>query len=324
MNTIIFNLKHGIIIIVLLLFLPLSGIAQKKVYSMVIEKRDGTEVSFFIDKDLYFTPRMPLNVYKGYDITTFSRDEIKRIFVRDTMVDYGDVTCSGSVNVQDATIVINYILGEVSNDYAYMVADMNDDNVIDVFDVTAMINVILSRNDNSALSRSQRLQEESKESIILTASNNGILFDIDNAERFTSFQFDVEVPQGADLMGVEWNGNSHHVLQFEQTGNNRYTVIALSMSNEPLHDFTERMLRLRLSEATSGEVSVNNVLFVTPQGKATYFRGQTLGVTTDIHGVIHSSEDNVYDLSGRRLIKNRNQLNKGFYLINKKKVVINK
>ena len=299
-----YELKHPImnttkknlfaIMLTILLCLPLLGFAQKKAYIMVLETTDSEKKEFCITKTF---PYIWCQLYSGGNAfivmrggtTKISLDDIKSIYTIERIISNGDITCDGNVNVQDVTNIVNYILDNIYNysynyiesfGYVYSAADMNNDDEIDVFDVTAMINVILSGNRNSALSRSQRLQEESTESIYLTASNNGILFDIDNAERFTSFQFDVEVPQGVDLMGVEWNGSSHHTLQYAKTGENRYTVIALSMNNEPLHDKTNGMLRLRLSGAASGKVSADNVLFVTPQGKAAHFRGQTIGTNT--------------------------------------------
>lgn len=333
MNT-IDTIKHLAIMLVFLFCLPLSGEAQKKVYWMVLEKTDGDKMKFCVIDDY---PSIWCGLYPGGDVDIIMPsgrarlylDEIKSIFTIDKTVDYGDVTCSGSVDVQDITIVVSYILNNldiIGNDaytYAYSAADMNDDDELDVFDVTAMVNVILSGNSNSASARSRAQQGEDLESVRLTTDHNGLLFDINNAERFTSFQFDVEVPQGSDLIGVEWNGDSHHLLQFAQTGEKRYTVVALSMSNALLPQINDGLLKLQLSGTASGEVSVDNVLFVTPQGKVTHFSGQSLGMTTDIHGVIHSSDDKVYDLSGRSLNKNRNQLSKGLYLINNKKVVIN-
>lgn len=234
----------------------------------------------------------------------------------------GDVTGSGDVDVQDATIVVNYILGtENDDDYDYSLADMNNDGEIDVFDVTAIINVILSHT-NSASSRSRMRQADNLEPILLTADGNGLMIGVEQTSRFTSFQFDVEVPQGAELLGVEWNGKTSHLLQFAKNGENRYTVVALSMESKPLPALNDRLLRLRLSEIVSGEVSISDVLFVTPQGEAARFNGGRLDMTTGIQNITHTQDDQVFDLLGRQLNTRREQLGKGIYLIGNKKVVI--
>ena len=326
MNNTKYKVKHFAITIFLLFGLPLYGMGQKTIHKIVIEKRDGTEIEFVLDSNpiIYVGayPNGNVSITNMIDSKWAPVDEVKRIYTKLMNVVSGDVTNSGVVDIQDVTVVIKYILQEYSSAYCYAAADMNNDDEIDVFDVTAMINVILSGNGNSASARDIKHQEKNLESVRLTADRNGFIFGINNAERFTSFQFDVVVPQGADLIGVEWNGDCRHTLQFAQTGENRYTVIGLSMSNEFLPQMNNGLLKLQLSGTVSGDVSVNDVLFVTPQGDATHFSGQSFGMATDIHGVVRSLDDKVYDLSGRYLNTNREQLSKGFYLINNKKVVV--
>jgi hypothetical protein len=233
----------------------------------------------------------------------------------------GDVTINGSVDVQDATIVVNYILGKENNaEYNYYLADINNDDEVDVFDVTAILNIILSNGGNPASARSLARQNEAWEPICLTADGNELLFGINNPERFTSFQFDVEVPQSVDLLDVEWNSNTNHLLQFAKNGDNHYTVVALSLASTPLPDFNDALLRLHLSER--GEVRVDNVLFVTPDGKTVRFNGATTSMSTGIKGTSNTMDEQIFDISGRRLNTKREHLGKGVYIINNKKVVI--
>ena len=234
----------------------------------------------------------------------------------------GDLTYSGSVDVQDATITVNYILGKESGGYDYSVADMNNDGEIDVFDVTAIINVILNNGSGNRAPARRAIQQDYWETIRLTADENGLLFDIDNANRFTSFQFDVEVPEGADLLGIEYNGKTSHILKFAKNGENRYTVVALSMASTPLSAFDDALLKLHLSDTTRGNVRIDNVLFVTPDGKAVHFNGATTDMATGVKGIASSQGEQIYDISGRQLNTKRKQLSKGIYIINNKKVLI--
>lgn len=234
----------------------------------------------------------------------------------------GDITGSGNVDVQDATITVNYILGYSSGEYDYSLVDMNNDNEIDVFDITAIINIILSGDGNTASARMFARQKEASESVNLTSDEEGLLFGIDNANRFTSFQFDIEVPQCVDLMGVEWIGKTNHLLQFAKNGENHYKVVALSMENKPLPEFEDGLLRLRLSGTTGGEIRFSNILVVTPQGDATRFNDRLINMTTGIQGISYSQGEQIYDISGRQLNKKCEQLDKGIYIINNKKVVI--
>jgi len=258
--------------------------------------------------------------YQGATLKGFSRYSVN-------LGKKGDVNISSVVDVQDATLTVNYILGNSSDEYDYIVADMNNDGEVDVFDVTAIINAILGEDGNPAAARRLAGQEENRESIHLNASESGLLFGIDRADRFTSFQFDIEVPDGTELLGVEWIGDIGHALQFAKNGENRYRAVALSLSSAALPVTDGALLRLRLSDTPDGEIRVGNVLFVTPDGKAARFSDGTLSMTNGIQGATlngkgEMKDEKWYDLQGRQLNKKRGQLHKGVYIINNKQVMI--
>ncbi len=62
------------------------------------------------------------------------------------VVKYGDVNGDGEVNVNDVTVLINYILGKNPTPFIAANADVNQDTSINVNDVTALINMILGGN----------------------------------------------------------------------------------------------------------------------------------------------------------------------------------
>ncbi|MBQ4139072.1 MAG: hypothetical protein II592_05975, partial [Muribaculaceae bacterium] len=56
----------------------------------------------------------------------------------------GDVNGDGEVNVNDVTVLINYILGKNPTPFVEANANVNGDEGINVNDVTALINLILN------------------------------------------------------------------------------------------------------------------------------------------------------------------------------------
>ncbi len=235
----------------------------------------------------------------------------------------GDVTGNGSVNVQDATIVVNYILGtDVNDEYDYSVADMNNDGEIDVFDVTKMIAVILSEESSAKMRKTEGVQEPAiTEQLTIENAANGIILKVDQANRFTSFQMDVVAPDGISLTEVHLSQNeTDHIVRYAKIGENQYRVMALSMNSTPLQAYSDRLLELGMNEGN--DVQIDNILFVTPQGEAVPFSILSDNITTDIKTVGISEAEDIYDLSGRKINVNRTQLPKGVYIINKKKVFI--
>lgn len=238
----------------------------------------------------------------------------------------GNITGSGAVNVQDATLVVNYILGnvaETARNYNYSVADMNNDGEVDVFDVTKMIGVILS---GESAAKQRRLlgtpDVDMKEQLNLHASADGVTVDVADAGRFTSFQMEVEAPRGVKLTGARLVADgTDHIVKYAQVGENRYRVLALSMSSTPLITSADGMLELSLSGGD--DVTADNILFVTSQGEAVRFAAQSLNTVTGIDAITSALRDGeVYDLSGRKVSVTGNQLPKGVYIVNKKKVVV--
>ena len=58
----------------------------------------------------------------------------------------GDANGDGEVNVNDVTVVINYILEKNPTPFVFDNADVNGDGGVTVLDVTAIINIILNNN----------------------------------------------------------------------------------------------------------------------------------------------------------------------------------
>ena len=63
----------------------------------------------------------------------------------------GDADGSGVIDIADAIAVMNYILGQPSDDFDFSAADLNGDNKVTIADAVAIVNMIL--NDSSADSR---------------------------------------------------------------------------------------------------------------------------------------------------------------------------
>ena len=61
----------------------------------------------------------------------------------------GDVNSDGLVNISDVTFVINIILGKADSEYMLEAVDVNSDGFINISDVTAIIQILLGYDDTS-------------------------------------------------------------------------------------------------------------------------------------------------------------------------------
>ena len=236
----------------------------------------------------------------------------------------GDADRNDAVNVADATDVINYILGERSENYNIMLADMNDDKEIDIFDVMKLKHVILNGklpNQSQALSRTA--EYGIYEDMMLAFSNAGVTIGIPNSQRFTSFQFEIELTDDIELTGAQLIGMStNHSIEFAKIDDNYYRVLGLSMDNSLLEGNSGNNL-IGLEIPNCGKISIHNAMFVTPQGEVTYFNDNEIenGIT-GIRPVMAPDSESVYDLLGRKITTKGGRLPKGVYIINNKRVVV--
>ena len=230
----------------------------------------------------------------------------------------GDVNGDFTVDVVDVVSIINYIMGKPSGVFNETLADLNEDGEIDIFDVTLAINIAL--NNNNVIGDMLMATRSSVEQAIIGASGDGVTLGVNNPDRFTAFQFDVEVAEGIELTNARLTVNSgNHKVLFMKNGQNTYRVIGISMDNSVLTANGTDLVELRFSKG--GDVQISNITFATPQEDKVHFAGSN-AIVTGIGDITIDQQEEIFDLSGRKIDTDRSQLPKGIYIINNKKVVI--
>ena len=285
---------------------------SRNLMNISFKPRQAPERSYeFIVKNIKLGTANMTNKYAGSDIYMSMK-------VWDSLP--GDVNADSKVNVADIVETVNSILGRASGTFIFAAADVNTDGWVDIFDVTAIINIILKNNHQYAPDR--RAGSNRGESVWLNKTDQGRSFGVDHAERYTAFQFDIVLPRGVSLVDIDKSQMTDHNVRFAKIGDNRYRILAMSMDCWSLPAASRSLLDLVLSCADQGKVTVDDVVFVTPEGRADYYDGCSLALTTGIQHVTYNQHEKVYNLFGHQLSKQRGQLTKGVYIINNKKVVV--
>ncbi len=196
--------------------------------------------------------RLTKVTYANGSIVSFTYDELGNRLSKNVNAKVaGDVTGSGKVEVQDATTVVNYILGTENNqDYDYNLADMNNDGEVDVFDVTTIINVILGK--NSAASRSCVLHADDPIVYHLTKAKDMLTIgdfkiaagetkkvdvSLSNDEEYVAFQFDLYLPEGVtveDHQAAFGRMPESTTLSMSKQADGSYRFLAAAMKGEPI------------------------------------------------------------------------------------------
>ena len=77
-------------------------------------------------------------------------DNFRLIYLGSNLL-IGDVNRDGSVTIADVTALVNIILGKDNGDapiYDHTAADVNKDNSVTIADVTALVNILLGKTNN--------------------------------------------------------------------------------------------------------------------------------------------------------------------------------
>ena len=291
----------------------------------------GTEtnnlLTIDINADTKLQPAMQVIKLQNilFEYAPKGKDNVNDLSVRVRVYPLGDNNRDDKVDVADATNMIANILSNSSTvDYNVMLSDMNNDGIIDIYDVMKLVNVILTGKLPVVSAPSMlRAANGFYEDMTLSFSQNGVSMGIPNAQRFTSFQFELKVSDGAKLSEAKLIGmTTNHMVQFAKIEDNYYRVIGLSLNNSLLEGNNGNNL-IGLEISNCDKLSIHNAMFVSPQGEATYFNDTDIesGIT-GIRPVIASDSESVYDLLGRKVQTKDGRLLKGIYIINNKRVVI--
>lgn len=244
----------------------------------------------------------------------------------------GDVNNDSFVNVTDVALMIDYVLGKNPAGFIYSAADVNVDQTVNVTDVVLVIDVILGK---ANLSRAMGPTADAD--LIGTIALPHTLYNIGEAVQipvsltnptvYTAFQMDVTVPEGASLQKVQLTarGNETHTVSYRQIGENRYRLVGVSMDNESFTGNDGDLLNLYLqgvSQSSVVNMTVDNILFVTPSGIQHELASVQTGGTTKINGLSvkggESANTSKYNLAGQKV----NGSHKGIVIFNGKKTVV--
>lgn len=243
----------------------------------------------------------------------------------------GDVNNDGVVTVADVSGVVSLILEEEGTEAMNAkAADVNRDGQISVADASGVVSIILGMPLESRMRRGVAAVEHDDSVVVkpvdmeLDATVEVPIYLHGNSDKFTSMQFDLELPQGVSLVGVK--SVNEHLCAYSKTGS-RNRVVCLSQENSPFVSADDHLVTLTLKATTSqpiaGEMLVENMELVTPKLKQYHPCNVAVrinvGGATGIDGVmVEEGEQSVYDLNGRRVKDAQN----GVYIKDGKSVLV--
>lgn len=248
-----------------------------------------------------------------------------------TVDDYipGDVNGDNEVLIDDVVNTINYVLGDIPDNFVFAAADMNADDTILIDDVVQVINAAMRINESKQhVVQQQRTYSETLyvSPVALHDGAKNYSLRLNNAGNYAAMQFDMTMPAGVDIEQMRTLvPNSHSVALRKIDGNSVRAVVA-SLGNEVFG--TEEVVQLSYSSSAVGSVNISNAYASTPDGMIVKIKDAAFG--NDMTGIKDINittivPSDIYDMSGRVVRKNAisvDGLKKGIYIMDGKKVVV--
>lgn len=221
----------------------------------------------------------------------------------------GDINGDSDVDVADIVAVIDHVLSVGYN----ASGDVNGDGSVDVADIVAVIDYVLSYNASST----RALSAEMLRAPLATAQENDFIsaafvtdrisLALNNKSEYTAFQFVLELPENCMLSAATADASrlSEHNIRFRQLEDGRYLVIGYSQDNTSIERHEGTILNLYLAGEYKGGASISDVRFVTPKIETHRLQGLYVDISTAINQVgyyLGGDAGNVYDMQGRLIM----------------------
>lgn len=246
----------------------------------------------------------------------------------------GDANEDSRVNVLDYQKVINMILdpslqpdpeseemtagGQTQADL-FANIDINKSTVIEVGDLTAIVNYILNQNWPAEYAAARSFNRGDNENLSLNYSSvnsdvQRIAVNLENANDYTAFQMDVVLPDGMKIVGTSLSsraGQSHKLYsRTQQDGSVR--ILASSISGETFSGNEGAVLYIDVEGAKASSVEILNILFSDVNANTRAFKlGSNVTGIDAIGSTFDALKQKVYDLGGRVM----NGVKKGINII---------
>lgn len=278
-----------------------------KYYVKVIENDEGIQ--------LVYKPRTSDADYASQmQIVATIAQEIKDLAAAiDNIGLLGDANEDKAVNVLDYQKVLNMILDPTAQPAGdsdlFQNVDINQNEVIEVGDLTAIVNYILTHDWNGyAAARAEKMEGES---LTMTQGTNRIAVNLANVADYTAFQMDLVLPEGMKLVGAQLSdraGESHKLYSRAQLDGS-IRMVASSVKGETFSGNDGAVLYLEV-EGT-GTPELLNILFSDANAVTRSFAIGNDATGIDTVSTFESLKQKVYDLGGRV----KNGLKKGINII---------
>jgi len=291
-------------------------------------------LTYMVDGEVYKTSRLVI----GKDITPEPKptkegyvflgwDEIPAtmpdydVVVSGAFYLYGDVNTDNDVDVLDVVDIARYVVKTPSESFVKQLADINNDDDVNLGDAVTLVNHIAG--DQNLVKALISPETTGNDMLTLKDKDGSFSLCLNNERLYTAFQFDLYVPEGADVTQMVLNADRRqgHQLLYNKVEEGHYRVAALSTSNNEFTGDDGELLIIALKGVSGNEVSIRDIHFFDVKGNDYLFADIEGSTATSIRQIDNGEliiDNSIYDLQGRK----RSSLQRGVNIVGTKKVIV--
>lgn len=199
-----------------------------------------------------------------------------------THVDVGDVNGDGEVDVADAAMIANIILGRDVSNINFEDFDIDCDGIVSVTDIVLLINIIMTGNANGMARVNAVAQpglvEMTMPDVAVSAGDcvELPLLLANFSSPVVAWQGDLILPQGVYVQSIRLDEarRSDHIIDWEVNPDGRVRLLCMSMTNQSLEGMEGEVAYVTLrtdKNITPGiyELQLDNLVMASIQGGVT-------------------------------------------------------
>ena len=263
-----------------------DGAVRVLSYSPTLKTYSGNEGELF-----YFTIKVPTDGsgIATYPIwlrktllTTSDEEEVGALETLSNVAVYfyilGDVDHSGFITVADIVLTAKYILYQNPEPFIFDAADINSDGNITITDVVKIAHLVLDA-DYGEPTKRLASSGSSGDNMSGEMSQQAVAISLENEQSYTAFQLDLTLPEGMTASGFALAERAKDLgLIVKDRGNGKMRVLGYTADLKTIKGSDGALLTFDVEGA--GEILVDNIQLVTPEGQTVLLDGFAIGANT--------------------------------------------
>ena len=179
----------------------------------------------------------------------------------------GDVNGDGEVNIADVNALIDVILSGRTDD---MTADVNGDGEVNIADINALIDIILNPGNHTMLKVNSDALLHLNDLSMKPGEVRTLNVTVDNASRYSAMQCDIVLPDGLTLLDVNAASGNEGISAVLDDHSSR--AVSYSPAKRPFASAAQPVLTLTVHAdgdlAACSEITLTNVVLADAGNKA--------------------------------------------------------